>query len=93
MAHQVTRSGFPVDPELLYLEDQPGALAAQWRGTHSQQDRQPAIVQSYHATLVHLSQLGWEPDVANLEYEETSPDALLPEAYRRHRTAPVTLDE
>lgn len=93
MAHQVTRSGFLVDPEHLYLEDQLGAPAAQRRGTHSQQDRQAAIVRSYHATLAHLSRLGWQLDVANLEYEETLPDALLPETYHRHRTAPVTVDE
>ncbi len=93
MAHQVTRGGFPVDPELRRLEDQLGALAAQWRGAHSQPGRQATIVQAYHATLAHLIQLEWDPDVANLEDEEPLPDVLLPEAYRRHRTAPVTVGE
>ncbi len=93
MAHQVTQSGFPVDPEHWRLKDQPGTLAAQWRGEHSLPDRQATIMQAYHATLAHLAHLGWDPDVANLEHEETLPDDLLLEAYRRHRTAPVTVGE
>ena len=51
------------------------------------------MLRTYHATLAHLTHLGWCPDVANLEHEDPLPDALLPEAYRRHRTAPVTLGE
>lgn len=85
MAHQVTSSGFPVDPELARLENDLGALAAQWRGARGQPERQAGIVQEYLATFAQLTQLGWNADIANLEHEATLPDDLMPEAYRAYQ--------
>lgn len=95
MAHQVTPSGFPVDPELARLEDHLGDLAAQWRGARGQPERQAMIVRDYHATFADLTQRGWDADVANLEHEATLPGESMPEPYREYHgeRIPVAVDE
>lgn len=86
MAHE-TKHGFPVDAEISHLEHELGELAAEWRGAHGRPEQRGAIVQAYHAVLSQLIQLGWDAGIANLGYEETLPDELMPTAYHQQFTS------
>ena len=80
MAHE-TKHGFPVDPEIRRLEHELGDLAAEWRGAQGEPEQRMAIVRAYHVTIAQLMDRGWDAGVANLGYEETLPDELMPAAY------------
>lgn len=92
MAHQVTDSGFPVDPELARLEDHLGTLAARWRAAQGHLQRQGAIVQEYHETLSQLSQRGWDAEAANLEHESTLPDEFMPTGYGGYHSERTSIE-
>jgi hypothetical protein len=82
MAHTTDSIGYPLDPELRQREFHLGDLAALWRGSYDDHERQQRIVQAYHETLAQLYRLGWD---SVLDIESELPDALMPEAYmRRH---------
>lgn len=82
MAHEVTGVGYPVDPELRRLEFLLGDLAAHWRGSYHDPERQQAIVRTYHETLYRLYELGWD---AALDMASQLPDNLMLVVYtRRH---------
>ena len=83
MAHEVTTNGFAVDPTIIQLEDRLGDLAGDWRSAHGRPEQQAALVRAYHATMEQLFQLGWDAGVANLGYEQTLPDELMPAEYLR----------
>ncbi len=80
MAHE-TKHGFPIDPEIRRLEHELGDLAAEWRGAQGEPEQRRAIVRAYHMTIAQLMDRGWDAGVANLGYEETLPDELMPAAY------------
>ena len=83
MPHLVDSIGYPQDPKLRKLEFQLGDLAALWRGSFEDADRQRHIVDSYHAVLSRLYQLGWD---SVLDVESELPDSLMPPEYlRRNR--------
>ena len=82
MPHITDPLGYPVDPELRRLEFHLGDLAAQWRSTYGDDNRQAALVHEYHATLGILYAQGWD---SVLDSESELPDALMPQEYmRRH---------
>lgn len=76
--HTVDTFGYPVDPELRRLEFLLGDLAAEWRGSYDQPEKQRAIVISYHQTLQQLYDLGWD---AELDRESHLPEEYMPEEY------------
>lgn len=90
MSHLVNESGYPVDPELFRLESRLSQLAAGWRGARDQPERQAWFVREYHATMNQLIAHGWDVRLAGLDAEDTLPEALMPETYRRrHEQAPA----
>jgi len=86
IAHE-TKYGFPVDADISHLEHELGELAAEWRDAHGHPEQRAAIVQAYHAVLAQLMERGWDAGVANLGYEETLPDELMPPAYHEQFTS------
>ncbi len=85
MSHAVTESGFARDPQLRQGERRLAELAAEWRGAEGQPQREQTLVAEYHALMHQLIQLGWDPAVGELDYEDTLPDELMPDVYlHRH---------
>ena len=83
MAHQVTTNGFVVDPEITRLEDRLGDLAGAWRDAKGEPEQRATIVHAYYATMEQLFLRGWDAGIANLGYDQTLPDELMPAEFLR----------
>lgn len=89
MSHTVDGSGFARDPHLRQGERRLAELAAEWRGAAGQPQREQELIAEYHTLMHQLIRLGWDPAVAELDYEDTLPDELMPEVYlQRHEPVP-----
>lgn len=67
------------DPSVRQLQIKLGELAALWRGSIGDQEREDAAIKAYYNTLEQLYATGWN-DV--LDWDSELPDELMPQKYR-----------
>jgi hypothetical protein len=76
--HEINDIGNPVDPELYRLEVHLCNLAARWRESIGNPDKQNEIVSEYHEIMARMYALGWDT-VLPLDCE--LPIEYLPKRY------------